>query len=186
MESIELIINGSEVADTPLDVANSFNTFFTTLSSNSTSTRNDSVEYINKRFHNLKKYDKHLSTPRELFTFQHTTTEIISSLIKDLNPTSDPGISEIPSKVIKACEESLSPIFTNIFNAAISLSSIPTEWKSAVITPLYKKKGDKKDINNYRGISVLPPIAKIFEKILSTQITAYGFTTVLATRPWIY
>ena len=43
-------------------------------------------------------------------------------------------------------------------------------FKTAVVTPLYKNKGDNTDLNNYRGISVLPPISKIFEKILATQI----------------
>jgi retron-type reverse transcriptase len=38
---------------------------------------------------------------------------------------------------------------------------------------LYKNKGLKSSFNNYRGISVLPPIAKIFEKILAMQITIY-------------
>ena len=42
--------------------------------------------------------------------------------------------------------------------------------KIAVVTPLYKNKGDATDPNNYRGISVISPIAKIFENILSMQI----------------
>jgi hypothetical protein len=50
---------------------------------------------------------------------------------------------------------------------------IPSEWKTAVVTPLYKKKGELEDINNYRAISVLPPIAKLFEKMLTSQILEY-------------
>jgi hypothetical protein len=41
------------------------------------------------------------------------------------------------------------------------------------VTPLYKNKGAKDDLSNYRGISVLAPIAKLFEKILAKQITRY-------------
>ena len=47
---------------------------------------------------------------------------------------------------------------------------IPKEWKNALVTPLFKNKGDTTDLNNYRGISVITPIAKIFEKILATQV----------------
>ncbi len=36
--------------------------------------------------------------------------------------------------------------------------SLPSDWKTAVATPIYKNKGVKNDVNNYRGISVLPPI----------------------------
>ena len=46
----------------------------------------------------------------------------------------------------------------------------PNEWKIAIVTPLYKRKGDDKDLNNYRGISVLPPLCKLVEKILGKQI----------------
>jgi len=64
-------------------------------------------------------------------------------------------------------------IITNIFNDCILTNVIPSEWKSAVVTPLYKRSGSKDDANNYRGISVLPPIGKIFEKILANQIKEY-------------
>lgn len=54
------------------------------------------------------------------------------------------------------------------------ITGIPSdEWKSAVVTPLYKSKEDKCDLNNYRGISILSPFAKIFEKILATQVIDY-------------
>ncbi|CAF1093767.1 unnamed protein product, partial [Brachionus calyciflorus] len=56
------------------------------------------------------------------------------------------------------------------FNGCIQNSSLPDEWKCAVLTPLYRKKGDTDDINNYRGILVLPQKAKVFEKLISSQI----------------
>ncbi len=43
----------------------------------------------------------------------------------------------------------------------------------AIVTPLYKNKGSPTDMNNYRGISVLTPIGKMFEKIVATQITTH-------------
>ena len=65
------------------------------------------------------------------------------------------------------------PLLTKLFNHCIDIGKFPIEWKSALVTPLYKNKGVRSDFNNYRGISVLPPIAKIFEKILAMQITIY-------------
>ena len=38
---------------------------------------------------------------------------------------------------------------------------------------IYKNKGDKTDIKNYRGISVISPVAKLFEKLLAHQMTNY-------------
>ena len=48
-----------------------------------------------------------------------------------------------------------------------------SEWKCAVVTLLFKNKGDKSDPNNYRGISVLSPITKLFEKIIAKQISSF-------------
>ena len=55
----------------------------------------------------------------------------------------------------------------------INQSIFINEWKTAIITPLYKNKGNIEDLNNYRGISVLAPLAKIFEKLLSKRIKDY-------------
>ena len=42
-----------------------------------------------------------------------------------------------------------------------------------MVTPLYKSKGDSCDVNNYRGISVLSPLGKVFEKLLSYRLRAF-------------
>ncbi len=77
------------------------------------------------------------------------------------------------SKVLKLEASVLTPIITNLFNDCIEQAVLPDEWKMAIVTPIYKNKGSNEDMNNYRGISVISPIAKIFEKILATQIITY-------------
>ena len=57
------------------------------------------------------------------------------------------------------------PFLTTLFNHFIDIGKLPTEWKSARVTPLYKNKGDKDDPNHSRGIAVLPPVAKVFERL---------------------
>jgi len=86
--------------------------------------------------------------------------------------SSSPGVSGIPTKVFKSAIDIFTPILTELFNKAILTKTIPVEWKSALVTPLFKS-GTLNDLNNYRGISVLPPIAKVFEKIISSQIIIY-------------
>jgi hypothetical protein len=78
----------------------------------------------------------------------------------------------IPDSIIKAAQTILAPFLVNLFNDCIIQMYFPKEWKSAIVTPL-KKKGDSYDANNYRGISVLPPICKIFERILAVRIKDY-------------
>ena len=50
---------------------------------------------------------------------------------------------------------------------------MPDEWKSAIVTPLYKRKGLPDDCNNYRSISILPPIAKVFEKLICFRMLSH-------------
>ena len=93
--------------------------------------------------------------------------------MNELSSSSSPGHVGIHTKVLKAMPEIFSPILKQLFNCCLESRKIPDEWKKAVVTPLYKNKGDKADINNYRAISVLSPIAKMFEKLLAVQITNY-------------
>jgi hypothetical protein len=50
-----------------------------------------------------------------------------------------------------------------LFKSIIKTGIYPNDWKCAHITAIYKRKGGKKDRDNYRPLSILPPIAQIFE-----------------------
>ena len=96
----------------------------------------------------------------------------VEKLITELDISNGAGISDIPTIVIKSCA-CLIPALTNLFNKCIKTASIPNDWKTAIVTPLFKNKGDKTDPNNYRGISIISPLAKVFEKILASQIKVH-------------
>jgi len=103
----------------------------------------------------------------------------VNKTLKSIVDTSSSGCSGIHPKILKLLPETLTPLFTKLFNYCIVTKNIPDEWKSAVVTPIFKKKGISTDLNNYRAISVLPPLAKVFEKILSFQITDFFNSTNL-------
>ena len=118
----------------------------------------------------MKNAQKLITEKDKLFSFKKVTEEEVENCLKELKNSSSPGVTEVPTKLFK-----LTPIsvLTKLFNSCIETCKIPCEWKFAEITPLYKNKGVKTDLNNYRGISVLPPISKVFEKLLAKQITQY-------------
>ena len=66
----------------------------------------------------------------------------------------------------------IAPSLTKIFIRSINTGIFPTEWKLARVTPIFKK-GKRDDPNNYRPISVIPTVAKIFEKIAYDQLCDY-------------
>jgi Co/Zn/Cd efflux system component len=74
--------------------------------------------------------------------------------------------------LFKSCSDVLSPILCKFFNNHNDTNSFPNEWKCALVIPLFKK-GLITDVNNYRGISILPPLAKVLERILTDRIRSY-------------
>jgi len=68
---------------------------------------------------------------------------------------------------LKEIAEAIVPPLTNLYN-----ESLKDAWKQSNITPVHKG-GCIDDPSNYRPISVLPVVAKVFEKIVSTQLYSY-------------
>ena len=165
-----LIKDGNTSANNPEDISNLFNIFFTSLSSNSPESLTECHQFNENLFNNLINNNK---IKPSSFNFKQTDNITVENLLTNLSGTSGPGMSGISTKIVKAASCILFPIITSLFNECIAYKKIPTEWKAAVVSPIYKGKGSNEDINNYRGISVNPPIAKLFEKILATQIITY-------------
>ena len=168
LEPISLKIENKMITDA-YSISNSFNNFFTSLKSTSTIDLETCISKIDHDFRELKLNGLINSG---VFTFRPTNETIVRSLLKNMKDDCSLGITGIPSKILKNSEEIVTPL-THLINECIEKRSIPDEWKSAVVTPLYKSKEDKCDLNNYRGISILSPFAKIFEKILATQVIDY-------------
>ena len=167
-EQITLLVNDQTI-DEPHSIANTFNHFFTSLNATSDNSYSKSAQEIKENFKYLKE-KKLLITG--VFDFKPTNMVIVENILQKMDNESSPGNSGIPIKVLKS-SSILTQQITNLFNHCILEKCIPNEWKSSVVTPLYKKKGNEDDLNNYRGISVISPLAKIFEKILASQIIEY-------------
>ena len=60
----------------------------------------------------------------------------------------------------------------DLFNTPIETSQFPDLWKFAKVTPI-SKEGDKAEMSNYRPISVLPVITRLFEKFIANQLYRY-------------
>lgn len=72
-----------------------------------------------------------------------------------MDKLSAPGISDIESKLIKHCVDSLIQPLVELFNLCISKNRIPDQWKIAYVTPVLKPKAPKSSLDSYRPISVI-------------------------------
>ena len=82
------------------------------------------------------------------------------------------GHDKIPPKLLRDSAIIIAPILSPVFNQSINTGILPKDLKTAVISPLYKS-GSKTECSNYRPISVLSAVAKIFEKLVSMQLYEY-------------
>ena len=76
------------------------------------------------------------------------------------------GKDEITGEMIKGGSDSLVDWVRRLCNMAFESGVVPEDWGSAVIVPLYKGKGESTECKNYRGISLLSVVEKIYAGIL--------------------
>ena len=82
------------------------------------------------------------------------------------------GYNEISTETLKILSAVISPTLSPIINKCILNGTVPDEMKVSKIKPLFKK-GDVTLLNNYRPISLLPCVSKIFERVLFNQLYEY-------------
>ena len=93
----------------------------------------------------------------------------VKNIIDKLHSTNSTGNDRIGPKIFKMCRDFISQPIASILNSCISMSIFLSEFKKACVTPLYKG-GDKNDPNNYRPISILPTLSKVFERHIANQL----------------
>jgi len=107
------------------------------------------------------------------FNFTEVTEDDIQREILNLNSKKPGTFGNIPTKMLKDSSEICNVVLKNIWNSEIlGKLYFPSKLKLADITPVYKKK-DPTLVENYRPVSVLPSVSKIFERIIQKQFSSY-------------
>ena len=101
------------------------------------------------------------------------TTEEIASAIKSLRSSKAPGLDGLEGELFKENQIVLIPLLHILFNCIMRQGAFPESWSKAMLIPIHKK-GDKNNPNNYRGISLIDVISKIFTKILNTRLVNWA------------
>ena len=103
-------------------------------------------------------------TNNRISTFEISRREI-EDIITGLNSKKAHGPDLISVNMIKLCGQHISLPLKIIFDNVLETGIFPDQWKEANVTPVHKKS-DKQIVSNYRPISLLPVVAKIFERII--------------------
>ena len=92
--------------------------------------------------------------------------------IMELNARKSAGHDEIPPKIIKVSITTLSTPLTELYNVSVEESMFPLDLKYDNVAPFFKND-DNTNKENYRPISILPSISKIFERLMFQEISSH-------------
>lgn len=102
----------------------------------------------------------------------------VKELLDKLNVSKANGPSLFSPKLLKLAAPGITPSMTKLFSTSVYLRSWPKAWKSGEWVAVYKK-GKKSDVKNYRPVTVLDSVGKVFEQSICKQIGQH-YDTVLS------
>ena len=160
----EFIHNNITITDPPL-IADTFNEFFVNVG-----TRLSSMIVLNN---DTLTFENFLTTPvRSIFTLKQVSENEILNIINSMENKKSSGQDDLSNKLIKSIKNEISRSLTLIINQSLTTGIFPEALKISKVKPLFKN-GDTNLLSNYRPISLLPTISKIFERVLHDQLYQY-------------
>ena len=105
-----------------------------------------------------------------LFTFLRLLCNVVFMLMLFNGQVS---VDMPQSKVIRTAAPYISNVVANLFNASFQCGRFPSIWKTARVTPLFKG-GSQTERDNYRPISVLPCISKVYESFANNDLQRFA------------
>jgi hypothetical protein len=101
------------------------------------------------------------------------TEEEVEKGIKHLRTGKACGVDNILNELIKYSPPEMTELLTKLFNVILDTGITPTQWSIGMIIPIYKNKGSTKDPDNYRGITLLSCISKLFTALINSRLSEF-------------
>ena len=98
------------------------------------------------------------------------TPKMVRKVATNLDLSTATGPDYIPVMVLRNCELELSYILAEVFNKCLKESCFPDCWKVSSVVPVFKNVGERSTAKNYRPVSLLSVVSKVFEKLVNNRI----------------
>ena len=155
--------NGKIIKDN-VEVAETLNTFFTGAG--------DTNGQFSNAVNQETTASNETTTGKPLLSLGKTNSIEVLEVMKKLRPNKATGHDLIPPKVIQQAAGVLCHHFSTLFNYVLDQAKIPQQWKLAEISPAHKKEC-KLTKSNYRQLSILPSLSKVFERLVHNRASPY-------------
>lgn len=96
----------------------------------------------------------------------------ITEAINNLKNNKAAGLDRITNEMIKYGKDIILPLLAKLFNKILTTGIFPTQWTKGYVSPIHKKD-DTLDPNNYRGITILSCLGKLFSTVLNMRLTNF-------------
>lgn len=156
----KIIDENDKHIDDSIDICNFFNKYYQLVSKNLQKSLNTGIS--NATTGNTE-------TAQKVFKFHPVSQDELSNIIDSLNNKKTVGLDGVSSKILKECKEHLLDHLLHIINHSLKQGVFPDKLKEGKILPIYKT-GDKERVENYRPISILNVISKIFERVVLNRL----------------
>lgn len=137
-------------------------------------TDTEKAEMLNKYFgsvftkedwSNMPEYDRHEKAAPEVII----DVEDVAKRLRSLDVNKSPGPDQIHPRILKELADVIAPVVAALYKKSIEAGDMPQLWKTAHVTPIFKK-GSKKLPENYRPVSLTAILCKILEQIIAELI----------------
>ena len=98
------------------------------------------------------------------------TLKMVKKIITNLDSSKVSGPECIPVMDLKNCESELSYKLAEFFNMCLKESCFPDSSKALTVVPVFKNIGERSTAKNYRPVSLLSVVSKVFEKFVNNRI----------------
>ena len=107
----------------------------------------------------------------ENFDFPLVTVTEVNTIVESLNSKKSTGLDGIPIEIIKCAANIIDCHMANIMNMGIENQKYPEDAKKG-LRPISKKE-DRNKVGNYRPVSILNGLSKIYERLLHNKLSSY-------------
>ena len=98
------------------------------------------------------------------------TPKMVRKVVMNLDLSKASTLDCIPVVVLKNCELELSYILAKLYNKCLKESCFPDFWRVSSVVPVFKNVGERSTAKNYRPVSLLSMVRKVFEKFVNNRI----------------